>query len=196
MERLLLLFGAIAAFFTLRSQSNELAEKTDSVIERQTDPITRQEKEITMDDIYRRHAQSVGVDWRLLKAIARVESSENPNAVNPSDPSVGLMQILCVPDGKGGCANKFNIAGWPPKNREELFNPDFNVLLGAQILAWNIQTFGTSKGIAVYNSWSARNDPRNGPFRNQSYVDKVMAEYRALGGFPSLPRVFPGGIGA
>ena len=35
---------------------------------------------------------SASVDWRLLAAIGKVESSHNPFAVNPSDPSVGIMQ--------------------------------------------------------------------------------------------------------
>lgn len=34
-----------------------------------------------------------GVDPALVKAVIRVESNFNPKAVNPSDPSYGLMQI-------------------------------------------------------------------------------------------------------
>lgn len=133
-----------------------------------------------LDAIYQYHAKRNGLDWRLLKAIAQVESSENPNDVNPADPSFGLMQILCKPDGNGGCRNKFYIDGWPPKNKEALFDPNYNVHLGAQILAWNIERYGFERGIAVYNSWGARNDDRNGPFRNQAYVTKVLRNYNAL----------------
>lgn len=130
-----------------------------------------------LDAIYQKYGLQYGVDWRLIKAIAQVESSENPAAVNPADPSYGLMQILCQDNGYGGCSNKFNITDWPPSTKNKLFDPDYNVKIGSQILAWNIKTYGRNKGIAVYNSWSARNDPTNGPYRNQTYVDKVIDRY-------------------
>jgi len=139
---------------------------------------------VTLDDLYEKHGREKGLDPMLLKAIAQVESSENPDAVNPADPSVGLMQVLCVPDGAGSCSNRLNVNDWPPQSRQQLFDPDFNLHIAAQILKWNIDTYGTLKGIAVYNSWSAHTDPREGPFQNQGYVDKVLSKYRALGGLP------------
>ncbi len=134
----------------------------------------------TLDALYKKHALRQGLEWELVKAIAQTESDENPNAVNPTDPSVGLMQILCVPDGKGGCSNKFNILGWPPPSRAALFNPDYNLALATQILSWNISTYGFRRGIAVYNAWKARTSPEDGPFPNQPYVDKVLGKYWAL----------------
>lgn len=139
----------------------------------------------TLDEIYIKYALIHGMDWRLLKAIAKVESSERPTAKNAADPSYGLMQILCVtPAGNQltRCTNKFNIVGWDKATPESLLDPDFNVSLASQILQWNLQNYGFPKGIAVYNAWSARNDPPNGPFRNQGYVDKVLSAYRSLGG--------------
>lgn len=130
------------------------------------------------DPIYRRHATPNGLMPSLLKAIAFVESSENPMAVNKSDPSYGLMQILCT--GKGAmCENRFILPGWPV-TRDSLLDPELNVSLGAQILGWNVSQYGLLKGIAVYNNWSARSAPREGPFPNQSYVDKVMAAKRDI----------------
>ncbi|MGD9159003.1 MAG: transglycosylase SLT domain-containing protein [Desulfobacteraceae bacterium] len=136
----------------------------------------------SLDTIFQKYGDQYNVDWKLLKAIATVESSLNPDAKNPSDPSYGLMQIYCTPDGKGGCTNKFNINGWPPKSAEALLDPELNVMLGAQIIAWNLATYPLLKAIAVYNSWSARNDPPDGPFVNQDYVDKVATAYVNLGG--------------
>lgn len=124
--------------------------------------------------LYQKYGAMYGVDPALLRAIAMVESSENPVAVNPSDPSYGLMQVLCkssCPTCK--CQNKFNIDGWSEATPTRLIDPEFNVKLGAQILAWNIRTYGPRRGIAVYNNWGARNASPNGPFPNQSYVDKV-----------------------
>jgi len=143
-------------------------------------PMPEKPKAPTLDDLYRKHGNQKGVDPMLLKAIAQVESAENPNAKNPRDPSVGLMQVLCVPDGSGGCSNKFNIKGWPPESEKALYDPDLSLHFASQILKWNLDTYGMPKGIAVYNSWSARTDPGEGPFKNQSYVDKVLGKYYAL----------------
>ena len=136
--------------------------------------------ETDLDSLYEKYAARQGLDPMLLKAIARVESNENPKARNPADPSIGLMQVLCIPDGRGGCSNKLNVLDWPPESEGKLFDPDYNLHIASQILSWNTLTFGTLKGIAVYNSWGARNDPPDGPFRNQDYVDKVRREYVTL----------------
>lgn len=151
--------------------------------------------EISLDDLYRKYGDRYGIDPLLLKAIAQVESSENPKAKNPADPSYGLMQLLCVPDGQGGCKNRLNVLGWPPENVEKLYDPDYSVYIGAQILSWNQGRYGFNKGIAVYNSWSAHTDPQEGPFSNQVYVDKVLSKYRALGGLTSSYSGFSSGVG-
>jgi hypothetical protein len=77
--------------------------------------------------------------------------------------------------------NKFTIAPWPVRY-SELLDPDLNVNLGTQILAWNVKTFGMPRGIAVYNRWAERKAPIDGPFANQAYVDKVLKQYRELTG--------------
>ena len=141
--------------------------------------------EETMDAIFQRNARAFGVDWRLVKAIAIVESSLNPAAVNAADrESVGLMQVLCQPDGKGGCRNRFPaVVGWSGATREKLLQPDFNVYIGAQIIATNLRDYGSiPKAVAVYNAWDQRNAPRAGPFKNQRYVDKVIGEFVDMGG--------------
>lgn len=138
------------------------------------------------DEIYQRHGTAYGVDWRLLKAHAQVESSENPSAFNPEkagadDGSYGLMQVYTVVDSHGRVTNKLNVDGWPPKSVTDLFAPDFNVKIAAQIVAWNIHAYGLPRAIAVYNEWDQHNAPAAGPFKNQSYVDKVLKKARALG---------------
>lgn len=125
------------------------------------------------NSIYKRHAALNALPASLIKAIAFVESSENPTALNKADPSYGLMQILCTGNGPV-CSNRFNITGWPV-TRELLYDPEVNVSLGAQILSWNVSQYGLKKGIAVYNSWSSRTEPPDGPFPNQDYVDRVLA---------------------
>jgi len=129
----------------------------------------------SMDDLLKKWGAVYGVEWQLLKAIAMKESSLNPNAVNTADnESIGLMQVLCRPDGQRGCGNNLNVDGWTEATRKKLFDPDFNIRIGAQILAWNIRTYRMPKAIAVYNRWSERKSHVVGPFENQSYVDAVL----------------------
>ena len=129
----------------------------------------------SIDDLFRKWGAVYGVEWRLLKAIAVTESRLNPDAVNAADKeSIGLMQVLCRPDGAGGCSNRLNVDGWSEATREKLFDPRFNIKIGAQILAWNIRTYGMPKAIAVYNRWAERTSPVAGPFLNRLYVDAVL----------------------
>lgn len=137
----------------------------------------------TLDQIFLKYGEFYDVDPMLLKAVAMQESSLNPAAVNKADnESIGLMQILCKPNGSGGCSNRFNVEGWETASRDKLLDADFNVSIGSQILAWNISQYGIRKGIAVYNNWSMRNAPAEGPFSNQSYVDSVLRKYAQLKG--------------
>ena len=137
------------------------------------------------DNIFARWGKYYGVDPLLLKAIAMQESSLNAAAIRnnpPHDVSVGLMQILCIPDANGVCTNRFNVEGWDSATFDKLKDPDFNVQIGAQILAWNLKQFGYPRGIAVYNSWDQRDAPINGPFKNQHYVNNVLANLASLKG--------------
>ena len=132
------------------------------------------------DALYREAGAAYGVDWRLVKAVAIVESSENPKAENRRDPSIGLMQLHCAEDAQGRCTNRFDVEGWVGITRERLLDPRTNVRLGTQILAWNLRVFGFERGIAVYNSWAARHTPAGQAIPNQRYVDRVMGVYRKL----------------
>ena len=128
------------------------------------------------DDKFELYGSRYGVSPSLLKAIASVESSMNPQAISTA-PAYGLMQILCRADCPTcPCKNRLNIPEWNEATPERLLNDtDFNIRIGTQILAWNIRTYGLAKGVAVYNNWGARNDPYGGPFRNQGYVDRVFS---------------------
>lgn len=97
---------------------------------------------------YQEAGQRYGIDPTLLRAIAKVESSENPRAVNQNKGSTdyGLMQIN---------------SSWLPKlktfgiEKEDLWNPCVSVNVGAWILAHNVQEHGrTWKAIGAYNARS------------------------------------------
>lgn len=167
--------GLVAFYFYLKSQSKEIVKTT--LDERVGD----------YKHIFDKYAVIYELDPALLIGIATVESDMNARAIanegttgpgrKDSIPpghkmrSIGLMQILYI--GNNEPLNHFNIAGWPVASVEELMDPDTNIMLGAQILAWNIKTYGLERGISVYNCWSCR----EGEIKNRSYVDKVLKEY-------------------
>lgn len=138
------------------------------------------------ENLFKKYASKYNLDWRVLSAIAFVESSYLPNAVNYADnESIGLMQVLCKPDGKGGCIDIDErtkwLEGWIGIKRNDLLVAEKNISVGAQILAHEASKYGLLKGIARYNSLSAQTAPPKGPFPNQSYVDKVVKRARELG---------------
>lgn len=181
MIKLAAIIAAVLAYLGFQTKAKVNAEY-QTTAGREYDPILLEKAVMSLDQLYQKHATRHGLDWKLLKAIAQVESNENPLAKNQADPSYGLMQLLCQDDGMGSCRNKLNVLDWPPENKEKLFDPDYSIHIAAQILSWNIGQYGLNKGIAVYNSWSAHSAPKDGPFPNQAYVDKVLSHYRALGG--------------
>lgn len=135
------------------------------------------------ENIFIEVGKKFSVPWQLLSGIAFVESSYNKDAINFADnESIGLMQILCRPDGSGKCSNRFpEIQNWDSVRRVDLFDVKKNIEIGAQILRWNILEYQLPKAIAVYNSWDQRFKSINGPFKNQAYVDKVLKKAKELG---------------
>lgn len=108
------------------------------------------------------------IDLRLLRAIAHVESTMNPLAINAnSNGSVdrGLMQIN---------------SWWLPRlakygiKQSDLFDPCKSAYVGAWILAHSIQQYGmTWRAVGAYNSPNPENQ--------KIYARKVSA---ALAGNP------------
>ncbi len=134
--------------------------------------------------LFKRIGEKYEVDPFLLRAISIVESAEGNFLVNNFEHSYGLMQILCKNDGDLDqyCKNELPaVPMFDEATPNKLLNDTiYNVKIAAQILKWNQDKFGFKRGVAVYNSWSARNAPENGPFPNQGYVDKVFTEYDRL----------------
>jgi transglycosylase-like protein with SLT domain len=172
MLQLLAFFGLAGAgiFFAVKARASTMENRTQVG---------------NMDAAFQEHGARYGVDPLLLKAIATVESSLKPDAVNAADRySVGLMQILYRPSDPNNLNSKplnhFDIDGWNEATFDRLKTIDFNVKLGAQIIAWNLKTYGYPRGIAVFNAWDQRHSPLHGPFKNQAYVDKVIRIYSEL----------------
>ncbi|MBX3630307.1 MAG: lytic transglycosylase domain-containing protein [Nitrosomonas sp.] len=107
----------------------------------------------------------------LLKAISRVESNGNPNAINRSNKNgshdIGHMQIN---------------SRWLPTlktygiTEQSLFDPCINTHVGAWVLAGNIQRMGYSwDAIGAYNARS--------PDKRRLYAKKVVNALRLMGAY-------------
>jgi soluble lytic murein transglycosylase-like protein len=108
-----------------------------------------------------------GVNPNLLVAIARTESSMNPNAVNRNRDGtydLGLMQIN---------------SRWFPTLRkygiseQQLRQPCFSIHVGAWIMAQNMLRFGNS-----WDAVGAYNSPN--PARRIAYAQKVYRNLRNI----------------
>jgi hypothetical protein len=97
---------------------------------------------------------TTGVPLALLKAIISQESAWNPNAINPSDPSYGLMQI--------------NTAAHPDITPAQALDPTVGIPYGAAYLASLIAQYGLPQAISAYNA----GHPITG---NAAYVSAVLA---------------------
>lgn len=132
------------------------------------------------EPLYKSIGREYDLDWRLLRAIAITESSEQPDAVSHAD-AYGLFQILARGDNDFPASRTWQSYRWltlPDLRAKLLKDTRFNAQIGAEILRWNIDRYGTRKGIAVYNRWKSRLETE--PFKNQDYLDKVWGYYQEL----------------
>ena len=98
------------------------------------------------------HAARFGLPPALILAVIHTESSFQPTAVSPKD-AVGLMQL--VPD-KGGAEALRYVTGdavTPPPTRQQLYDPEFNILLGTAYLRWLLD-----EPFADIAPWEVRKD--------------------------------------
>lgn len=82
----------------------------------------------TFDQLFQRYGSSSSWDWRLLSAVARIESNYNPHAQSWAG-ARGLMQVM------PGTARGYGISP------EALYDPEVSVRLAAQILRGLNNTF-------------------------------------------------------
>lgn len=117
-------------------------------------------------------ADQYGVDRVLVKAVAKVESNFNPRAMNPADPSYGLMAITPI------LAQDFNLVKdyrYPSSAEiERLYDLDNNLYVGCSQLAHltRIRPFDTA--VQMYNV--GQTGYMNGA-RNYDYLNKVRSYY-------------------
>lgn len=124
----------------------------------------------------------------LVKGVIATESEWNPRAVNPNDPSYGLMQILGGPGGP-----------YPAVSPSDLLDPSTNLTLGITHLQSLLSRYGSPGAIAAYNAGTPRLNA-SGQYVNsrgntsvQAYVDSVLTYQTWY--LNAMLESTPGGIG-
>ena len=123
----------------------------------------------TYNDIIEEAAVKHNLSISLIKAMIKVESGFNPNAVSRVG-AKGLMQVM-------------------PKTIEELnimdpFNPYENIMGGTRYMRGLLTRFGgqLEKALAAYNAGASAVEKYNGipPYdETRCYVDRVIKYYRS-----------------
>ncbi len=121
----------------------------------------------SFDDIIKKAQQKYGVDFSLIKAVIKVESGFNPNAVSKKG-AKGLMQIM-----------PFNYKSLAVKDP---FDPSQNIMGGTLYLNRLFKRYKNKLPLvlAAYNAGPEAVDKYNQipPFKEtQRYVKKVMTIY-------------------
>lgn len=127
----------------------------------------------TWDTLILLKARQYQIPSMVVKAHICVESEWNPEAVNPADPSYGLMGIELP------TAHAF----LPTLTAQDLLEPSQNVDVGCRIIAQNITRYRGAwpDAIATYNAGKAMRDAagyyvnHKGERNVNTYVEQVLA---------------------
>ncbi len=118
---------------------------------------TVQAEEVKQKDYIEEIAESYGISPKLVKAIIKVESNGNANAVGDNGDSLGLMQI------------QPRYHAQRLKEGESLLDPKVNVRVGCEILSEIMGEYGTlDEVLTVYNAGHDTGD--------RSYANRVYEE--------------------
>ena len=128
----------------------------------------------SIDSMISYAASKYHVDANLVRAVAMTESSLNPNAVNPSDPSYGLMQIMPILAEDFGIVKDYH----NPTAAEiaMIKDPQTNLRIGAWHLSRLLAEYPFDVAIQMYNVGERGfNEGRRAP----DYLKKVKGYYDA-----------------
>ena len=111
------------------------------------------------------------VDPNLVRAIIKKESSWNPNAINPHDPSYGLGQVTPI------CAQDYGIVkDWQNPTKEEIkkiYDPQTNI----DIIAWDLDRPAKYTLDVVIQMYNEGEEAYLEGKRVPDYLAKVMEFY-------------------
>lgn len=92
-----------------------------------------------------KYSAMFGVPQEWVYGVIQAESSGNPNAFNPNDPSYGLMG-LTLP-----AARDMGYTG----TSQGLFDPETNIKFGTKYLAWISQRWDTVNPAEIYSAYNS-----------------------------------------
>lgn len=123
------------------------------------------------------HIRNIAIAHKLdpdfAQAIAEVESGYNPNAINPRDPSYGVMQLTMA------VAKHYN----PNiKDRITIMNPVENILAGVRFLADLRRKYPNAFLSDIAEMYNLGETKFRKGFRNPRYSDKVLEIMHKLKG--------------
>ena len=118
----------------------------------------------TLEDIFRRASEKYGISTKLLKAVAKTESNFRTDA-RSSAGAGGIMQLMPATARAHGVT--------------DLYDPEQNIMAGAEILSSNLNTYkgDLSLALAAYNAGGGNVKKYGGvpPFREtQNYIQKIQ----------------------
>ena len=103
----------------------------------------------TVSELVSKYSRRFGVEEALIHAHIQVESSGNPNAVNPSDPSYGLMGIT------PRLAQDYGfVHDWRSVTADEiasLKDPAVNIEIGARFISYLHSKYDFDVAVQMYN---------------------------------------------
>jgi soluble lytic murein transglycosylase-like protein len=104
---------------------------------------------LSIDQLISKNSRRFGVEEALIRAHIQVESSGNPNASNPLDPSWGLMGITPI------CAQDYGfVLDWHNPTAEEIANlrrPEINIEIGTRHLSYLHGKYDFTTATQMYN---------------------------------------------
>ncbi len=153
MRKIIYFFGITLLTYVLFSEKERLPEPIKEALEtvesgfvegfemiKETIIETKEIMSEGFDYLYKKWANILGIDWKIIKSISLVESSENPAAIGDGGRSFGLMQVQ-------------NVIGryYADSENEGLLDPEKNIEAGSKFLAEMILKYGIDGGIQAYN---------------------------------------------
>lgn len=135
---------------------------------------------MTIQDQITAAAQKYGIDPNLALAVAKTESSLNPNAISSAG-AVGVMQLMG--------------SSFPGVN---IYDTSTNIDTGVSYLSQLLNQYNgnVNMALAAYNTGPGTVSNYGITTAGQSYIDKVMAWFNLGGGGGALPSDTTSGITA
>ncbi len=121
------------------------------------------------DDLFKKWASMRGLDWKLLRAFATVESDLKEGAVGDQGRSIGLMQVqLIIGRAYAGVTDL-----------SQLYDPDKNIEAGSGFVADLMRKYDGDLD-SVIQAYNLGETKFNKGFSSPDYLAKVKKEYEAL----------------